>query len=290
MIEPMAAARGIRTVFPEPAGRMVRADRTRLKQVLLNLLSNAVKYNREGGAVVLSCLPGGPGRIRMSVQDTGVGLSQEQLGHLFEPFNRLGQENGTQEGTGIGLVLTRRLVEMMGGEISVKSSAGAGSVFSIEFDAAVPAALSVPLPAAPRGAPVLPPSGQPHLLLYFEDNPANLRLVEEIIRLRTDLRLISAPDARLGIDLAKAHRPELILMDLNLPGMSGLEALRVLREDPETAAIPVIALTANAMPRDVERGLAAGFFRYLTKPIDISMFNEAIDSTLGKPRGQEGAA
>lgn len=290
MIEPMAAARGIRTGFPEPCGRLVRADRTRLKQVLLNLLSNAVKYNREGGAVSLSCLPGGPGRIRLSVQDTGLGLSHEQLGHLFEPFNRLGQENGAQEGTGIGLVLTRRLVEMMGGEIAVRSSAGVGSVFSIELDAAVPAGLAVPAQPATREA--LPPSapGQPHLLLYVEDNPANLKLVQEIVRLRADLRLISAPDAQLGIDLARSHKPEIILMDLNLPGMSGLDALQVLRHDPGTAAIPVIALTANAMPRDVERGLAAGFFRYLTKPIDIAMFNEAIDSTLRQPRAQEGAA
>jgi signal transduction histidine kinase/ActR/RegA family two-component response regulator len=290
MIEPLAAARGIRAVFPEPCGRMVRADRTRLKQVLLNLLSNAVKYNREGGVVALACVPGGPGRIRLSVQDTGVGLSHEQLGHLFEPFNRLGQENGAQEGTGIGLVLTRRLVEMMGGEIAVQSSAGVGSVFSIELDAAVPQALATPLPAvagAPRPGPA--PGGQ-HLVLYVEDNPANLKLVEEIVRLRADLRLISAPDARLGIDLARAHQPEIILMDLNLPGMSGLEALQVLREDPDTAAIPVIALTANAMPRDVERGLAAGFFRYLTKPINIPMFNEAIDSTLRRPSAQEGDA
>ncbi|MGZ5199495.1 MAG: ATP-binding protein [Telluria sp.] len=287
MIEPLAAARGVRTVFPEPCARMVRADRTRLKQVLLNLLSNAVKYNREGGAVVLSCAPGGPGRIRLSVQDTGIGLSAGQLGHLFEPFNRLGQENGTQEGTGIGLVLTRRLVEMMGGEIDVKSSAGVGSVFSIEFDAAAPAALSVPAQSVACETGPVPAPGQPHLLLYVEDNPANLRLVEEIVRLRADLRLISAPDARLGIDLAKAHQPEVILMDLNLPGMSGLEALRLLHEDPRTAAIPVIALTANAMPRDVERGLASGFFRYLTKPIDIAMFNEAIDSTLRRPRAQE---
>jgi signal transduction histidine kinase/CheY-like chemotaxis protein len=290
MIEPLAAARGIRTVFPEPCGRMVRADRMRLKQVLLNLLSNAVKYNREGGAVVLSCLPGGPGRIRMSVQDTGVGLSHDQLGHLFEPFNRLGQENGTQEGTGIGLVLTRHLVEMMGGEIRVKSSTGFGSVFSIELEAAVPAALSAPALAGAREASAMPADGQPRLLLYIEDNPANLKLVEEIVKLRADLRLISAADARLGIDLAKGHRPELILMDLNLPGMGGLDALGVLREDPETAAIPVVALTANAMPRDVERGLAAGFFRYLTKPIDIPMFNEAIDSALGASPAREGAA
>jgi signal transduction histidine kinase/ActR/RegA family two-component response regulator len=281
MAEPLAAKRGIRLVFPEAALPMVRADRTRLKQVLLNLLSNAVKYNREGGAVVVACVPGEPGRIRLSVQDTGMGLSNEQLDSLFQPFNRLGQENGVQEGTGIGLVVTRRLVELMGGTIGVSSSPGVGSVFSIELDAAAPVQLTQPERSLAAAAPPASAKGAQHLVLYVEDNPANLRLVEEIVRLRADLRLLSAPEARLGIELAHAHRPELILMDLNLPGMSGLEALRVLRDDPATAAIPVIALTANAMPRDIERGLAAGFYRYLTKPIDIAMFNEAIDSTLG---------
>jgi CheY-like chemotaxis protein len=154
--------------------------------------------------------------------------------------------------------------------------------------------LQLPPPERARAA-AAPPAGTnsaQHLVLYVEDNPANLRLVEELVRLRADLRLLSAPDARLGIELAHAHRPDLILMDLNLPGMSGLEALRVLRDDPATGTIPVIALTANAMPRDIERGLAAGFYRYLTKPIDIAMFNEAIDSTLGHagtPRNEAGA-
>jgi CheY-like chemotaxis protein len=146
-------------------------------------------------------------------------------------------------------------------------------------------------PEAPAAAGPLA-AASPYLVLYVEDNPANLRLVQEIVRPRADLRLLSAPDARLGIELARSHKPDIILMDLNLPGMSGTQALRVLREDPETAAIPVIALSANAMPRDVERGLAAGFFRYLTKPIDIAMFNEAIDSTLARIRArhEEGAA
>jgi signal transduction histidine kinase/ActR/RegA family two-component response regulator len=293
MIEPLAASRAIRVLFPEPGDCMVLADRTRLKQVVLNLLSNAVKYNREGGAVVLACGPGAEGRIRLSVQDTGMGLRPDQLEVLFQPFNRLGQENGTQEGTGIGLVVTRRLVELMGGEIGVSSSPGVGSVFSIELDAAAPQGLALPRQApsaAPRGAE---PEGAPHLVLYVEDNPANLRLVEEIVRPRADLRLLSAPDAKLGIELARAHRPDIVLMDLNLSGMSGAEAMRVLREDPATAAMPVIALTANAMPRDVERGLAEGFFRYLTKPIDVALFNEAIDSTLEHVRAlraTEGAA
>ncbi len=292
MVEPIAASRGVRVLYPDVPGAVVLADRTRLKQVLLNLLSNAVKYNREAGAVVLSCEQVGPTRIRLSVQDTGVGLDAEQVASLFQPFNRLGQEGGQQEGTGIGLVVTKRLVELMGGEIGVTSSPGVGSVFWIELATTAPLA-----PHAPEGAveaadhvQALPSEGEPHLILYVEDNPANLRLVEEIVRFRRDLRLLSAPDGHMGLSLARAHQPELILMDLNLPGMSGIEVLRQLRADPLTSNIPVIALTANAMQRDIERGQAAGFNRYLTKPIDIDRFTEAINSTLAQLRSAQAAS
>lgn len=285
MIEPIAATRKVRVLFPDVDGAMVMADRTRLKQVLLNLLSNAVKYNREEGAVVLTCEHPTLKRLRLSVQDTGQGLRPEQLASLFQPFNRLGQEGGTQEGTGIGLVVTKRLVELMGGEIGVSSSPGVGSVFWIELDSTAPltSALAERGPAPMALAPAAPSAGEPHLLLYIEDNPANLRLVEEIVAFRRDLRLLSAPDGHLGLQLARAHRPEVVLMDLNLPGMSGYEVLRLMQADPEMARIPVVALTANAMPRDIERGLAAGFHRYLTKPIDIDKFTEAINSTLARP-------
>ncbi len=290
MIEPIAATRKVRVLFPAIDGAVVMADRTRLKQVLLNLLSNAVKYNREEGAVVVSCEQTAPERLRLSVQDTGQGLNPEQLANLFQPFNRLGQEAGAQEGTGIGLVVTKRLVELMGGEIGVTSSPGVGSVFWIELASTTPLASALPEggPEAASAPSDLPDEGEPHLVLYVEDNPANLRLVEEIVAFRRDLRLLSAPDGHLGLQLAKAHLPEAILMDLNLPGMSGFEVLRQLRADPETTWIPVIALTANAMPRDIERGLAAGFHRYLTKPIDIDKFTEAINSTLAKQPGTGG--
>ena len=288
MVEPLAAARGVRVlfpVFPGQAGAMLLADRTRLKQVLLNLLSNAIKYNRDGGAVVLDCTQVNAERLRISVQDTGMGLRPDQVDALFQPFNRLGQEAGAQEGTGIGLVVTRRLVELMGGAITVTSSPGVGSVFSIELASTAPLA-PVRDPGAQAAPPVPGPhEGAPHLLLYVEDNPANLKLVEEIVRFRPDLRLLAAGDGPSGLSLARTHRPEIILMDLNLPGMSGLEVLKELRRDPLTGAIPVIALTANAMASDIERGLAAGFFRYLTKPVDIDRFNEAIDGTLAHLRG-----
>ncbi|WP_312512828.1 ATP-binding protein [Massilia sp.] len=305
MIEPIAATRKVRVLFPDVDGAVVMADRTRLKQVMLNLLSNAVKYNRDEGAVVVTCEHPTPSRLRLSVQDTGQGLNPEQLAGLFQPFNRLGQEGGAQEGTGIGLVVTKRLVELMGGEIGVTSSPGVGSVFWIELASTAPlkSALNTGMavleaataslaqaPAAAAGADDQDAPQLPHLLLYVEDNPANLRLVEEIVAFRRDLRLISAPDGHLGLQLARAHRPEVILMDLNLPGMSGFEVLKQLRSDPETAAIPVVALTANAMPRDVERGLAAGFYRYLTKPIDIDKFTEAINSILAQRRTPEASA
>jgi signal transduction histidine kinase/ActR/RegA family two-component response regulator len=288
MIEPLAAARGIRVLFPQQVGAVLLADRTRLKQVLLNLLSNAIKYNRDAGAVVLDCRQATPERLRISVQDTGMGLRPDQLESLFQPFNRLGQEAGAQEGTGIGLVVTRRLVELMNGTIEVTSSPGVGSVFKIELDTAAPlAAQASAFAAAP--APTASGAGAPHLLLYVEDNPANLKLVEEIVRFRPDLRLLAAGDGPLGLSLARAHHPDIILMDLNLPGMSGLEVLAQLQREPATGEIPVIALTANAMARDIERGIAAGFCRYLTKPIDIDKFNEAIDVTLAQLRGRKGA-
>ncbi|MGX4643368.1 ATP-binding protein [Massilia sp. SYSU DXS3249] len=290
MVEPMAAARGVRVLFPDEARAMLLADRTRLKQVLLNLLSNAIKYNRDAGAVVLDCTQVGPGRLRIAVQDTGMGLRPDQVDSLFQPFNRLGQEAGAQEGTGIGLVVTRRLVELMGGTINVTSSPSVGSVFSIELASTAPLASAVDAIAQPVPPPVERAAGEPHLLLYVEDNPANLKLVEEIVRFRPDLRLLAAGDGPLGLSLARTHRPEIILMDLNLPGMSGLDVLKELRRDARTSAIPVIALTANAMASDVERGIEAGFFRYLTKPIDIDRFNEAIDGTLAHLKGTgEGA-
>jgi signal transduction histidine kinase/ActR/RegA family two-component response regulator len=290
MTGPLAAARGIRMQFPEGVTAVVQADRTRLKQVLLNLLSNAVKYNRDGGVVTVECMRCGEKRLRVLVRDTGMGLGTEQMAALFQPFNRLGQEGGTQEGTGIGLVVTRRLVELMGGTIGVTSSPLVGSTFYIELATAetrapeaAPAALAGNAAAATPvdGAPGTPAA--PHLVLYIEDNPANLRLVQEIVAFRPDLSLLSAPDGNDGLSLARSRRPDVILTDLNLPGMSGLEVLAALRRDPDTASIPVIALTANAMPHDIERGLAAGFTRYLTKPIDIDKFNEAIDGVLAQP-------
>lgn len=282
MIEPMGDQRGIRIVFPLQTDLYVIADRTRLKQILLNLLSNAIKYNREKGAVMVECAATSGNRIRVSIQDTGEGLRPEQLNALFQPFNRLGQEAGVQEGTGIGLVVTKRLVELMGGTIGVTSTVGQGSVFWIELKSSLPIISLVKKDNAPESLTVECERGSSSMptLLYIEDNPANLKLVEEIVGFREGLRLLSAPDAHLGIALVRAHLPQVILMDINLPGMTGHEALKILKEDTSTAHIPIIALTANAMPRDIDTGLASGFFRYLTKPLDIDEFTDAIDTAL----------
>jgi PAS domain S-box-containing protein len=282
MIEPQAHKRGIAMTFPRFATPyFVKADRTRVKQVLINLLFNAIKYNKPGGAVAVEYTLRPADSIRISVRDTGAGLSPEQLAQLFQPFNRLGKEAGTEEGTGIGLVVTKRLVELMGGAIGAESTVGAGSVFWIELILTTAPQLAVR--EAERAALVRPrvPDGAPlRTLLYVEDNPANLELVEELIARRADLRLLSAADGELGIEFARAYQPEVILMDINLPGISGLEAMKILRADPSTAHIPIIALSANALPRDIEKSLEAGFFNYLTKPIKVDRFMDALDAAL----------
>jgi signal transduction histidine kinase/ActR/RegA family two-component response regulator len=282
MIEPLANQYHIHLVFPQIDKLHIVADRTRFKQVLLNLLSNAIKYNREGGTVILGSMSITAERVRITIQDTGLGLDSNQLEQLFQPFNRLGQEFSTAEGTGIGLVVTKRLVELMGGEIGVASTVGVGSTFWIEMKYAE----ATKLEGVGSMSRLMPPANagvektSQRTLLYVEDNPANLKLVEEIISLRSDLRLLTATDANLGIELARAHCPEVILMDINLPGISGIRALQILSHDPRTACIPVMALTANAMPRDIEKGLQAGFYRYLTKPINMEELLAALDSAL----------
>jgi signal transduction histidine kinase/ActR/RegA family two-component response regulator len=282
MVEPQAQQHHIRMAFPVFASPcFVKADRTRLKQTLINLLSNAVKYNRSGGSVVVHCSGSAPERIRISVTDTGEGLSADKLAQLFQPFNRLGKEAGIEEGTGIGLVVTKRLVELMGGTIGVESSVGKGSVFWIELGLTTePSPIgAVYSPAVPRAAMQL--DSPVRTVLYVEDNPANLMLVEDLLSRRQDILLLTARDGIQGVDIARVSRPDVILMDINLPGISGIKALGLLAGDPTTAHIPVVALSANAMPRDIEKGLEAGFFRYLTKPIKIDEFMETLDLALG---------
>jgi len=229
--------------------------------------------------------------LRVSITDTGAGLPPDKLAQLFQPFNRLGQEGGGEEGTGIGLVVARQLIELMGGVIGVTSTVGYGSVFWFDL-----AAGAEPQILAGSDAPLLPvpvpmrDGVLRRVLLYVEDNPANLLLVEQIIARRHELELLSAVTATLGIALARERLPEVILMDINLPDMSGIDAMRILREDPATAHIPVVAVSANAMPHDIEMGIEAGFFRYLTKPINVTEFMSTLDTALKHGRQTRAAS
>ena len=292
MIEPQALKRGISVVFGTLLAPLyVNADRMRVKQVLINLLSNAIKYNRSGGSVSVDCAVVGEGWVRISVRDTGAGLSQEQLAQLFQPFNRLGQKASIEEGTGIGLVVSKRLVELMQGVIGAHSTVGVGSIFWVELGHAPEApATSHAIEPAPLGLATTQGNAQLQTLLYVEDNPANLMLVEDLIARRPDIHLLSARDGIRGVEMAHAALPDVILMDINLPGISGIKALEILAQDPITAHIPVIALSANAIPRDIEKGLEAGFFRYLTKPIMINEFMETVDLALKFAKSQAALA
>jgi CheY-like chemotaxis protein len=281
MIIPQAKTRGITLHFPTGASQFyINADKTRIKQVMINLLSNAIKYNHPDGTVTVSCSITPEQATRVSVSDTGPGLAPELLAQLFQPFNRLGQEAGHTEGTGIGLVVTKQLVELMGGVIGVNSEVGVGSTFWFELPmAAAPVRECSETVSRPHTLLDFDQVGQ-RTLLYVEDNAANLSLVEQLIERRSDLKLLVATDGLSGLRMAREQHPDFILMDINLPIISGLEAMRMLKASPETAHIPILALSANAMPHDIELGLAAGFFRYLTKPIRINDFMVALDVAL----------
>jgi PAS domain S-box-containing protein len=289
MMEPQAEKRDIRLNFPQiDHSLFAYTDRTRLKQILINLLSNAIKYNREHGTVEVTCIANALKRFRVSIKDAGEGLPPEKLAQLFQPFNRLGQESSAVEGTGIGLVVVKKLIEVMGGNCGVDSTVGSGSVFWIELPVADELQLAeVRNESATLATKVHEPSQQ-RTLMYIEDNPANLSLVEHIIEGRPDIRLLSAMNGNVGIELAGAHLPDLILMDINLPGISGIDVLRILRSDPLTEHIPIIALSANAIPHDIANAMKAGFFRYLTKPINLYEFMSAIDEALGLAKVRSG--
>ena len=295
MVELQAQQRGIRLTFPRLDDTCrVRVDRTRAKQVVINLLSNAIKYNRPGGTVHVSCAAQAENRLRISVEDSGRGLSADQLDHLFQPFERLGQEAGVIEGTGIGLVVSKRLVESMGGQIGASSTVGVGSLFWVDL-VTDEALQRLPLETAASVTPAPPAVGGPtpnqtahaarrRTVLCVEDDPANLMLMQRILARRTDLRLLVVTDASHAVDVARVTQPDVVLMDINLPGISGLQAMKLLSDDAATAPIPVIAVSANAMPLDVESGLQMGFFRYLTKPLKIEQMMEALDAALRLPR------
>ena len=283
LVHAMADERGIGIVVGEgfKAAVEIRADQTRFKQCLLNLLSNAVKYNRERGKVTIDCHATPGGMLHVSVTDEGEGISEDMQGDLFEPFHRLGLETTKIEGTGIGLTITKQIIERMGGHIGVYTEIGKGSTFWIEL----PLAEGKPIDEAVAdretvddGAEV--PPDFTGAVLYVEDNPASLDLMEVIVARIEGLSMISAHNAELGIELAKSKTPDLIILDIDLPGMDGLEALGKLQRLEKTKDIPVIALSANAMPKDIEKGVEAGFKRYLTKPIEVEEVVKSIKDGL----------
>jgi signal transduction histidine kinase/CheY-like chemotaxis protein len=285
LVRPLAAHRAIEVALALPGGeRYVVADRQRLQQVLLNFLSNAVKYNREGGRITVSCAALADGRLRIGVTDTGQGLGPDGLARLFTPFDRLGAETSGVEGTGLGLTLSKRFVEAMGGRVHVESAVGVGSTFAVELVAAAApdedlhdAALPAPAPAVSAGT-----------VLYVEDNLANVRLVERVLHRRPQVTLLPAGQGSLGVDLAREHRPDLILLDSHLPDVPGAEVLRRLREDPRTARIPVVMVSADVTPGEVQRLLDAGAEAYLTKPLDVRQFLDVVDRQLARAPGKGG--
>lgn len=283
LVAAIANKRDIKISHSKLEGAAVRADRMRLKQALLNLISNAIKFNRDSGSVQIDVRQAGTDRLRIVVSDTGQGIAAQHLRELFQPFNRLNAEASGVEGTGIGLTITRSIVEMMGGTVEVESKVGIGSTFWIELPReSLPDAARPGKRTATAGST---PEGQSHTnetctVLYIEDNPANLKLVAQILGLHPHIHLITAHTALLGIELALAHHPELILLDINMPGMSGYQVLEVLKAEASLKTIPVVAVTANAMAHDIERGKAAGFADYLIKPLDIPRFTTVVDNLL----------
>ncbi len=286
LVRPQAASRHIQLVTPSAEGKpvYVLAEQQRLKQVVLNLLSNGVKYNREGGTLTVSCEATSERQYRITVTDTGGGIPPALLSRLFTPFDRLGADSRI-EGTGLGLVLSRNLMMAMGGTLSVESEVGRGTSFALDLPLTGPPAgraESVPSRKVEISAPL---SGKAVTVLYIEDNQANYRLVEELVEKRPGIKLIGAMQGQLGVELAIAHRPDLILLDLNLPDIQGDEVLLRLRERPETATIPVVMLSADAMQKQVDKLLAAGAQRYMTKPIDVTQFYSLLDDLMTNKGG-----
>ncbi|MFO1293020.1 MAG: ATP-binding protein [Rubrivivax sp.] len=286
LVQPLAQTRRLQ-LRTGALDQVVLADAKRLRQVLLNLLSNAIKYNREGGTITIDA-HAEPGaacglEVVLRVADSGRGMTEAQLQQLFQPFARLHADAEQIEGTGIGLAIAKTLIEHMGGSITVRSEAGIGSTFEVRLPSAqaAPAAALDAEPAAADGGTAPTPAAPRRRMLYIEDNPINALIIRELVARRPDLELEVAADGAGGVACARRWRPELILLDMQLPDFDGLEVLRQLRAAPETAATPVIALSANAMPADIQRALAAGLADYWTKPLDFKVFTARLEQQFG---------
>lgn len=277
LVEPLASERNISIHRKNISNVIVLADHFRLKQVIINLLSNAVKYNREGGSVTL-CAENRNGDVLVKVEDTGIGIEHHQLPKVFDSFNRLGRENTEIEGTGIGLTITKNLVGLMGGSIGVESTFGSGSCFWVRLPGASKVSEAADESAAQR-EPRFDQELQ-YTVLFIEDNPANLKLMEHYFKKYPCIKLVTAHLPELGLELARTRKPEFIMLDINLPKMDGYAVLKQLQRDKDTHHIPVIAISANAMPKDIQRGKEAGFCEYLTKPIDLNLLGDIVEELL----------
>ena len=289
LMAPIAQQRQIVLDVQQPGAARVMADRTRLKQVLLNLLSNAIKYGPERSRVKIRCERLADGRVRIAITDHGSGMTSQQVAALYQPFNRLGRERTGAEGSGIGLVVTRSLVELMGGEMGVESSPGQGSTFWLTLpgeaewsNAPTVAGSSLPGPAQA--------TGDLATVLCVDDDAACLRLVQDLLATRGDVTVITATNGRIGVELALAHRPSAIVMDNNMPEMTGTEARRLLRGDPRTAGIPIVALSASPPPASETTADAQAGLRVVSKPFEIQAFMEAVDAALAAARRAQPAA
>jgi len=289
LLRPLAEERRVHLLggTDHGCGHFIFADRQRLKQILLNLLGNGIKYNRQGGSVSISCFQPAHGTLRIQVTDTGPGIAPDQFHLLFSPFERLGAEQTSVPGTGVGLALSRGLAEAMGGKLDVESTPGRGSTFWVDFPI-VESPITIYEESAQR-QPRADERGS-RTVLHIEDNLANVELVERVLAQRPDITVVPAMQGRMGVDLARRHHPILILLDLNLVDLPGVEVLKMLRDDPETADIPVAIVSADAMPRQVQRLLSSGAVAYLTKPIDIHRLLEVVDDAVAQARAPEGDA
>ena len=280
LVRPIADKDGVRLIEPRDDFEIyVLADRQRLKQVFLNLLSNAVKFNRAGGDVRISGEPTGDDSFQITVTDTGMGIVPEEMGNLFTPFSRLGADRRGVEGTGLGLALSKNLVETMGGSIAAQSVPGEGSTFRIELAIAEPAEVQDELP---KVASPFAETAESRTILYIEDNLANLQLIEGILAYRPSIGLMSSMQGSLGIEIARLHQPDLILLDLHLPDMSGDEILERLKTDEATSAIPVVIVSADANRDTLKRLEDAGASSFVTKPVNVQLFLETVDEMLAQ--------
>lgn len=282
-LEPMAQRQGVTLSHAHGSATTLRvmADRTRLTQILMNFGSNAIKYNNSGGNVTFKVV--GNGGARISVLDNGIGIPEDKRAKIFEPFHRAGQETGPIQGTGIGLAISKRLAELMRGRVGFTTETNKGSEFWVEIPLdATTAPTPAPTPHVAANSPLT--TGPRHKLIYVEDNPSNIAFMRELIADLAAIELITAPTAEIGLDLIRAHHPDIVIMDINLPGMSGIDATKQLAEWPDTKDIPVIALTAAALTRDTARGRESGFYRYLTKPVKVDELTAVLEELLLKKR------